>query len=67
LLSNLANIYSRDDVHPLLVKAIEQAALNLQSTPDSALVFTDDLAPIEWITNNMVLRFVFFGNLETLQ
>jgi spermidine synthase len=67
LLSNLANIYSRDDVHPLLVKAIEQAVLNLQSTPDSALVFTDDLAPIEWITNNMVLRFVFFGNLETLQ
>lgn len=67
LLGNLAEIYHRGDAPPLLVKAIEQAALNLQPTPHSNMVFTDDLAPIEWITNNMVLRFMLFGNLETLQ
>jgi hypothetical protein len=29
-------------------------------------VFTDDRAPIEWITNNMVLNFVLSGDVEAL-
>jgi len=27
-------------------------------------VFTDDHAPVEWITNDMVLRFLLFGEME---
>ena len=57
----------RKDIHPLLLEALKIAALNIQPTPDSRTVFTDDLAPIEWITNNMVLRFVFSGDLEEIQ
>ena len=37
---------------------------NLQPTPAGGMVFTDDLAPIEWITNDMVLRFILGGGVE---
>jgi hypothetical protein len=39
----------------------------LQPTPGVDVVYTDDWAPIEWITNNMVLNFVLFGEMEDLQ
>jgi len=67
LYGNLVYLSSRGDVHPLLIQALELAAIHQQPTPESTTVYTDDLAPIEWITNNMVLKFVFFGDLEELQ
>jgi predicted membrane-bound spermidine synthase len=67
LYDNLVMLMERENIHPLLMEALKITALNIQPTPDSQTVFTDDLAPIEWITNNMVLRFVFSGDLEDLQ
>jgi spermidine synthase len=64
---NLFELSDRSDVHPLLNEALQVTAFNLQSTPESTTVFTDDLAPVEWITNNMVLRFMLFGDMEVLQ
>jgi hypothetical protein len=64
---NLFDLSDRADVHPLLIESLQITALNLQPTPESTTVFTDDLAPIEWITNNMVLRFMLFGDMEILQ
>ena len=64
---NLFALSEDGDVHPLLIEAIEITALNLQPLPESSTIFTDDLAPIEWITNNMVLRFMLFGDMEILQ
>jgi len=51
----------------LLIESARLAALNMQPTPAATAVFTDDLAPIEWITNKMILRFVLFGDMEVLQ
>ena len=67
LYANLLSLYTRPDVQPMLIKAIELAVAYQQPTPKSTVVFTDDLAPIEWITNNMVLNFVLRGDLEDLQ
>jgi spermidine synthase len=67
LSENLVMLMGREDIHPLLLEALKIAAFNIQPTPASQTVFTDDLAPIEWITNNMVLRFVFSGDLEEIQ
>jgi spermidine synthase len=67
LFINLFQLLERQDVHPLLVEALKVTALNLTPTPETDKVFTDDLAPIEWITNNMVLRFMLFGDMEVLQ
>lgn len=54
-------------VHPLLWSAINTTILNLQPTPDSRTVYTDDLAPIELITNQLVLDFVLTGGVEGLK
>ena len=64
---NFIELSERSEVHPLLIESLQVAALNLQPLPASTSIFTDDLAPVEWITNNMVLRFLFFGDMEILQ
>jgi spermidine synthase len=66
LYQNLLHLYTRDDVHPLLIKALEIIVSHQQPTPKTAVVYTDDWAPIEWVTNNMVLNYVFFSDMEEL-
>jgi hypothetical protein len=67
LFVNLFELSERGDVDPLLIEALQVTALNLQPLPEATTIFTDDRAPIEWITNNMVLRFLFYGDMEVLQ
>jgi spermidine synthase len=67
LFANLFEMTEDSEVHPLLIEAMKIAALNLMPVPETGVLFTDDLAPIEWITNNMVLRFMLFGDMEILQ
>jgi spermidine synthase len=64
---NLMNLYHRGDTHPLLIYAVQVAANNLQPEPGFDQVFTDDHAPVEWITNTMVLRFLLSGDMESIQ
>jgi spermidine synthase len=64
---NLAALAARAEAHPLLLTSLSLAWDNLQSAPQRTTVFTDDLAPIEWITNDMVLNFVLHGEIDTLQ
>lgn len=51
---------------PLLLEAASVTLTNMQPTPQPGMVFTDDLAPIEWITNNMILAFILGGGVEDL-
>jgi spermidine synthase len=67
LYQNYVYLLTRPDVHPLLVDSIERLIVNLQPTPQSTVIFTDDRAPIELITNSMILNFVFFGDMEEIQ
>ena len=66
LYTNLIRLYGEPDVHPLLLRSLERAVVYLKPTPDSQVVYTDDRAPIEWITNDMVLNYVLFGDMESL-
>ena len=43
------------------------AALLAVLSPVLPQVFTDDHAPIEWIVNDMVMRFILEGRTEFLQ
>jgi predicted membrane-bound spermidine synthase len=52
---------------PLLLTAIERTLANRQPAPEGGEVLTDERAPIEWIINSMVLRFVLSGEVEQLQ
>jgi spermidine synthase len=67
LTANLAILVRQGKASPLLVSTMTVAAQNLQPTPEGGLVFTDDLAPIEWITNRMILNYIISGDMETLK
>lgn len=61
---NLAvNLAYMDENTPALLREAAQRALdNLQPTPASSVVFTDDVAPVEQLTNSIVLRFILSGS-----
>jgi hypothetical protein len=67
LVSNYAYLTAKGNIHPLLLASMQLAIANLQPPPKTDIIFTDDLAPIEWITNNMVLKFLLNDKLETQQ
>ena len=66
LSANLENLKSQPDAAPVLLDALQTAAASLAEGPRAGVVFTDDHAPVEWITNDMVLRFLLFGEVEEL-
>jgi spermidine synthase len=67
LQANLVTLLSDPDVNALLINSIAATLDNLQPAPEHTIVFTDDLAPIEWMTNNLILNFLLQGNMEVLQ
>jgi len=64
---NLARLVEDPGIHPLLISAMSSTFANLQTGYETAAVFTDDRAPIEWIVNDMVFRFVLSGGTDDLQ
>ncbi len=65
--ANLAALAADPNTEPLLITTMSSTFVNLKDGYTTATVFTDDLAPIEWIVNNMVVSFVLKGGLEFLQ
>ena len=66
LVANLPSLQQMG-ADPLLVDVVSRSIENLQTTPSTDIVFTDDWAPIERLTNSIALRFIFSGDLSTLQ
>ncbi|HEX2698362.1 MAG TPA: fused MFS/spermidine synthase [Anaerolineales bacterium] len=64
---NLTRFANRTDIHPLLITAMQTTFANLKPGYETTQVFTDDRAPIEWIVNDMVIRFALSGGLDKLQ
>ena len=60
LAANLAQLQA-SGAHPVLVSTVQRAVKNLQPTPASRVVFTDDVAPVEQLTNSIVIRFILSG------
>jgi predicted membrane-bound spermidine synthase len=65
--ANLVRLADDANTNPLLITTMSSTFTNLQDGYSTTTVFTDDLAPIEWIVNNMVVNFVLDGGLEFLQ
>jgi spermidine synthase len=55
------------EVDPLLMDVLERAIQNIQPLPSTSIVFTDERAPIEQLTDAIALRFIFEGSLDTLK
>ena len=64
---NLFSLSQDPSVHPLLVNTMQTTFTNLKSGYEKTTVFTDDRAPIEWIVNDMVIRFILHGGTQYLQ
>lgn len=58
LAANLAALGDMEDPTGLLRAAVDRTVQNLQPLPEGGMVFTDNKAPIEWITNQMVLNYL---------
>ncbi len=65
LAANLAGLQAAG-APALLQHAVARAVVNMQPTPASTVVFTDDVAPVEQLTNAIVLRFILSGSLYQL-
>jgi spermidine synthase len=61
LRQNLSFLEKQPGAHSLLLETLRTAVVSLQPAPLPGPVFTDDLAPIEWITNDMIVRFILSG------
>jgi hypothetical protein len=65
--ANLVALSQDPAVHPLLINTMQTTFANLKTGYEATTVFTDDHAPIEWIVNDMVIRFILSGNTQYLQ
>ena len=53
---NLNLLLDAENIEPILLQSIRVALDNRRPLPVGGMIFTDDKAPIEWITNTMVLN-----------
>ncbi|MEW6717912.1 MAG: fused MFS/spermidine synthase [Chloroflexota bacterium] len=67
LILNLSHLVQRGSEQPLLLDAITRLITHLQPLPEHTVVFTDDRAPVEWMTNAMILEFILTGEMDILQ
>ena len=65
--ANLVTLAQDPTVHPLLINTMHTTFAHLKTGYETTTVFTDDHAPIEWIVNDMVIRFILSGNTQYLQ
>ncbi|HET9912734.1 MAG TPA: fused MFS/spermidine synthase [Anaerolineales bacterium] len=65
--ANLVTLSQDPNVHPLLIASMQTTFGNLKTGYEMTTIFTDDHAPIEWIVNDMVIRFILGGGTQYLQ
>ena len=67
LAANYDLLLASSATNPLLLETMQVTLSSLQPDPPPAQVFTDDLAPIEGITNDMIVKFMLAGDVELLK
>jgi spermidine synthase/uncharacterized membrane protein len=65
--ANLVSLSADPNVNPLLIDTMQTTFTGLKSGYEVTTVFTDDHAPIEWIVNDLVVRFILGGGTAYLQ
>jgi spermidine synthase len=64
---NLAALWDQSEISDILKYAMHTTYANMQPPPQPSIVFTDDKAPIEWMTNNLMINFFLEEGLGTLE
>ena len=66
LATNLTLLMENPKAPPLLLQAAQVAYTSLQPDPQGGRVYTDDLAPVEWVTNSLIINFIISGGVSEL-
>lgn len=66
-LDNYYVLNQEADASRFLLEVMAATYSGLQPDTQPGILFTDDLAPVEGITNSMIMNFIFSGQVETLQ
>ena len=66
-LNNYLQLYGNTSTPSLILEVMAATYDGLNPEVQEGVIFTDDLAPVERITNSMVMNFIFAGELETLK
>ncbi len=61
------SIIRSSEIDPLLLNTMALTISNRQPDPEMTMVYTDDRAPIELLTNKIVVDYFFAGGLDELQ
>lgn len=64
---NYLRLSSLEGTSPLILNAMALTYEGLQPVHAGDIIFTDDHAPVEWMTNAMIIDFLTSGQMETLQ
>ncbi len=66
-LENYLQLKNDPATPPLLLDVMASTYDGLRELPESSTVFTDDLAPVERLTNSIIVNFILSGGVEELQ
>lgn len=66
-LDNYVVLNANPESNQFILGVMATTYAGLKDTPNTGMVFTDDLAPIEGITNSLIMQFLFSGDVETLE
>ncbi len=66
-MDNYLYLYNDPATPRFVLEILAQTYAGLQSAPTGGMVFTDDLAPVEGITNAMVIDYLLSGKVSDLQ
>ena len=67
LQQNFVSLVQLPQTPALLLDTMAITLTNLQPTPISDTIYTDDLTSIEWLTNDLVMDFFMGSDLEGMQ
>jgi hypothetical protein len=67
LLQNFVHLSKNPSISPILLETMQITLANLQQVSLAGTVYTDDISPVEWVTNQMVLNFILSDDIDSLQ
>lgn len=66
-LDNYIQLQNDPSTPSFLLEVMADTYEGLQEIPQASIVFTDDLAPVEELTNSLIVNFILSGGIEELQ
>jgi spermidine synthase len=67
VVQNYMCLAKKSSAPQVVLDVLTTTLINIQPEPTSGTIFTDDRAPVEWQTNQMLLNFILSGKTKELQ